>query len=101
MAKATKKKMKDEQSHPSHTEDLIRLRRIKGQIEGVERMIGENRYCMDIVTQIRSIMAALRSTEGLVMERHLRHCVADAINAHDQRKTEEKISELITLFQKR
>lgn len=98
MAKA---KLPSTRPHPSHHEDLVRLRRIKGQIEGVERMIEENRYCMDIVGQIRSIMAALRSTEGLVMERHLRHCVTDAINAKDERVTEEKISELLTLFQKR
>lgn len=104
MAKATvkgNKKSKNEHEHPSHREDLVRLRRIKGQIEGVERMIEENRYCMDIVSQIRSIMAALRSAEGLVMERHLRHCVSDAINAKDERLTEEKINELLTLFQKR
>lgn len=101
MAKAKTKKVKEDIKHPSHAEDLVRLRRIKGQLEGVERMIEENRYCMDIVTQIRSIMAALRSAEGLVMERHLRHCVTDAINAQDERLTEEKIVELTMLFQKR
>ena len=101
MAKTTAKKQKGAARHPSHSEDLVRLRRIKGQIEGVERMIEENRYCMDIVIQIRSIMAALRSTEGLVMERHLRHCVTDAIKANDERLTEQKIKELLTLFQKR
>ena len=101
MAKTVNKKAKSENAHPSHREDLVRLRRIKGQIEGVERMVEENRYCMDIVTQIRSIMAALRSAEGLVMERHLRHCVTDAINAKNERLTEEKINELLTLFQKR
>lgn len=101
MAKTTAKKAKDDHQHPSHREDLVRLGRIKGQIEGVERMIEDNRYCMDIVSQIRSITAALRSAEGLVMERHLRHCVTDAINAKDERLTEAKISELLTLFQKR
>ena len=101
MAKSKLKTPAQAPKHPSHREDLVRLRRIKGQLEGVERMIEEKRYCMDIVTQIRSIMAALRSTEGLVMERHLRHCVQDAINANDERQTEEKINELLTLFHKR
>ena len=101
MPRSTAKKTKVESKHPDHSEDLVRLRRIKGQIEGVERMIEENRYCMDIVSQIRSIMAALRSAEGLVMERHLRHCVTDAIKANDDRLTEQKINELLTLFHKR
>lgn len=100
MAK-TAKKAKGDHQHPSHREDLVRLGRIKGQIEGVERMIKDNRYCMDIVAQIRSITAALRSAEGLVMERHVRHCVTDAINAKNERLTEDKINELLVLFQKR
>jgi CsoR family transcriptional regulator, copper-sensing transcriptional repressor len=87
--------------NPSHQEELIRLKRIRGQIDGIERMIQDKRYCMDIVTQIRSIMAALRSTEGLIMERHVRHCVKDAINSRDERVSEEKISELLEIFQKR
>jgi len=98
MAKAKKSKVT---APADHSEDLVRLRRIKGQLEGVERMVQDGRYCLDIVTQIRSIMAALRSAEGLVMERHVRHCVKDAINARDARLSEEKINELLTLFQKR
>lgn len=84
-----------------HSGDLTRLRRIKGQVEGVEKMIEEKRYCLDIVNQIRSIIAALKSTEGLVMERHIRHCIQDAVHAKDNRLTEEKINELLALFQKR
>jgi CsoR family transcriptional regulator, copper-sensing transcriptional repressor len=89
------------QEHPSHQEELVRLKRIRGQIDGIERMIQDNRYCMDIVTQIRSILAALRSTEGLIMERHVRHCVKDAISSRDERVSEEKIQELLEVFQKR
>lgn len=96
-----KSRSKDKVQGADHTEDLLRLRRIRGQIEGVERMIEEGRYCLDIVTQMRSIMAALKSAEGLVMERHVRHCVKDAIDAKDSRASEQKISELLTLFQKR
>lgn len=101
MAKKVKMKKQVQGPHADHSEDLVRLRRIRGQIEGVERMIEEGRYCIDIVNQIRSIMAALRSAEGLVMGRHVRHCVKDAINANDTRLTEQKINELLTLFQKR
>ncbi len=92
---------KTKSGHPTHQEELVRLRRIKGQVEGIERMIKDQRYCLDIVTQIRSIISALRSTEGVVMERHLRHCVSDAVSAQNERLTQEKIQELIALFQKR
>lgn len=84
-----------------HREDLVRLKRIRGQLEGVERMIEEGRYCLDIVHQMRSIMAAVKSAEGLVMERHVRHCVREAIEARDARRSEEKINELLNLFNKR
>lgn len=94
-------KTKEKMQGTDHTEDLTRLRRIRGQIEGVERMIEDGRYCLDIVTQMRSIMAALKSAEGLVMERHVRHCVKDAIDAKDPRASEQKINELLTIFQKR
>lgn len=92
---------KIQEAGANHTEDLVRLKRIRGQIEGVERMIEAGRYCVDIVNQMRSIMAALRSAEGLVMERHIRHCVKDAVSASDKRLTEQKINELLTLFNKR
>ena len=95
------KEGRDERHPADHSEDLVRLRRIRGQIEGVERMIEDQRYCIDIVHQIRSIMAALRSAEGLVMERHIRHCVKDAVEADDKRLTEQKINELLNLFNKR
>jgi len=87
--------------HHDKSRLLNRLNRIEGQVRGVSRMIEEGRYCMDIVHQIRSIMAALRSAEGLVMERHVRHCVREAIEAKDSRLTEGRIQELLALFQKR
>jgi CsoR family transcriptional regulator, copper-sensing transcriptional repressor len=85
----------------SHREDLIRLNRIRGQIEGIERMITDGRYCLDIVNQIRSVMAAVKSVEGLVLERHLKHCVHDAIEAKDKAVVESKIGELLELFSRR
>lgn len=90
----------DRVPHATHEEDLVRLKRIRGQIEGVERMISEGRYCLDIVNQIRSSMAALRSVENLVMERHVRHCVKDAIDTADRRLTESKVNELIELYRR-
>ena len=86
---------------PDHSEELVRLKRVRGQIEGVERMIQDGRYCIDIVNQMRSVMAALRSVEGLMLERHERHCVKDAISEGETRQGQKKIEELLELFHKR
>ncbi len=92
---------KNKKGHTDHSNDLIRFRRIRGQIEGIEKMIGDGRYCIDIVNQIRSVTAAIKSAESVIVEKHIRHCVKDAIEAKDSRGTEEKINELMNLFQKR
>ncbi len=61
--------------------NLKRLRRIEGQVRGLQRMVEEDRYCADILTQISSVHEALRSTGRELMRNHLRHCVAGAVQA--------------------
>ena len=70
--------------HLSHHGDLPRLRRIKGQVEGLERMIQEGRYCVDILTQIKAARSAMSALEGSVMQRHLEGCdvVVDGGDGH-------------------
>jgi CsoR family transcriptional regulator, copper-sensing transcriptional repressor len=63
--------------------NLKRLRRIEGQVRGLQRMVEEDRYCADILTQISSVHEALRSVGRELMRNHLRHCVATAIRAGD------------------
>ena len=75
-----------------------RLRRIEGQVRGLSRMIEEDRYCIDIVTQISAVRAALRRAEEEILRDHVSHCVEHAIasgNKSDQRK---KISEIIEVL---
>jgi len=77
---------------------LKRLNRIEGQVRGLSRMIEEERYCIDIVTQISAIRAALRRAEEEILRDHVAHCVEHAItsgNKSDQRK---KISEIIEVL---
>ncbi len=77
---------------------LKRLVRIEGQVRGLARMVGEDRYCIDIVTQISAVRAALRRVEEVVLHDHVGHCVEHAIasgNAKDQR---EKIAELMDVL---
>ena len=87
--------------HPSHRAELSRLRRIKGQLEGVERMIEEGRYCPDILVQTRAVSAAVRALEAALLQRHINHCVRDALLSGDEGEREAKVAELIEIFSRR
>lgn len=94
-----KAKQKSHQSgHHDHSVENRRLNRIRGQVDGIQRMIDEGRYCPEIIIQIRAARAALRSLESSIMERHLRGCVTAAMRAKDNHEAETKIRELIQLF---
>jgi CsoR family transcriptional regulator, copper-sensing transcriptional repressor len=86
------------ETHPDHSRILPRLKRAQGQITGVERMISERRYCVDILTQLRAVRAALDAVEANVLENHIRSCVKDAIGSRSTRTSEKKIEELVKLF---
>jgi DNA-binding FrmR family transcriptional regulator len=62
---------------------LARLRRMEGQVRGVQRMVEDDEYCLDVLTQLSAIIAAARQTGLLVLEDHVRGCVADALRADD------------------
>lgn len=76
-----------------------RLKRIEGQVRGLQRMIEEDRYCIDILSQTASVISALKKVEDKVMEQHLRTCVADAMNKGGDHK-EEKIGEVMEVLSK-
>ena len=76
----------------------LRLSRIEGQVRGVSKMIGQERYCIDILTQLRAIRAALGKVETQVLKDHADHCIADAINSGGEDEQRKKFSELIELF---
>jgi len=83
--------------HPCHKAELAKLNRIAGQIEGVKRMIDDNRYCPEILAQLKAVRSAVRTVEANVLENHLQHCVTDAINTGN---TQEKIDEIKDLFKR-
>ncbi|MPY68471.1 MAG: metal-sensing transcriptional repressor [Alphaproteobacteria bacterium] len=87
--------------HPSHRKSLHRLGRIEGQVRGVARMIEEDRYCVDILTQIRAIQAALARVEHQVLREHLEHCVENAIASGDADEQRKKIDELVAVLDHR
>src|SRR5205809_7994674 len=77
---------------------LRRLSRIEGQVRGLARMVDEDRYCIDIVTQISAVRAALRRAEEEILADHVADCVEHAIASGDQREQRRKVSELIDIL---
>ena len=75
-----------------------RLNRIEGQVRGLARMLDEERYCIDIVTQISAVRAALRRLEEEVLRDHVAHCVEGAIASGNKTDQREKISELMAVI---
>jgi DNA-binding FrmR family transcriptional regulator len=74
---------------------MARLRRMEGQVRGVQRMVEEDQYCLDVLTQLSAIIAAARQTGLLVLEDHVRGCVLGAEHGHDEIDREELLTELI------
>jgi DNA-binding FrmR family transcriptional regulator len=80
------------------TATLKRLARVEGQVRGLGRMVGEDRYCIDIITQIAAVRAALRRIEETVLNDHVAHCVEHAIKAGDRNEQRRKVAELMEVF---
>jgi CsoR family transcriptional regulator, copper-sensing transcriptional repressor len=82
------------------TRDAVatRLKRIEGQVRGIQRMVDEGRYCPDIMTQIASVHAALRGVGKVLLRSHLQHCVTDALRNGDSVDAERTYDEVMDLM---
>ncbi len=74
-----------------------RLKRIEGQVRGLQRMVDDDKYCIDILTQINSVQAALEGVSLLLTEDHMRHCVVEAVQAGNG---DEKIDEIMAVLKR-
>ena len=80
--------------------DIVRrLKSVEGHVRGVERMVGEDAYCIDVVNQILAIQRALKKVSGLVLDQHLHHCVTSAIRGTDDNEKEQVLGELLQVFE--
>ncbi|RMF08031.1 MAG: transcriptional regulator [Alphaproteobacteria bacterium] len=75
-----------------------RLNRIEGQIRGIAGMVDADRYCIDVITQIRAVRAALKGVENEVLKDHMGHCVEHAITSGDRNEQRQKMKELLDLL---
>lgn len=93
--------------HPSQprTQDekqkiINRLKRIEGQVRGIQKMVEEDRYCVDILVQISAIQSALKNVGFAVTERHLTHCVSDAIRQGEGKEAIDELMNVLKQFSK-
>jgi len=88
-------------NHPDHSQSLPRLRRLQGQLSGIEKMIQDRRYCVDILIQLRASLSALRNLETEIFENHLRSCVEDTLKNQNSKEVSKKLDEIMDLIKHR
>lgn len=79
--------------HDDKAAVLARLRRVEGQVRGLQRMVEDDTYCIDVLTQVSAATKALQSVAVQLLDDHLRHCVADALHADDAGESDRIITE--------
>jgi DNA-binding FrmR family transcriptional regulator len=84
----------------THHEEIVPLKRIEGQIRGIQKMIEQERYCIDILTQISSVVGAIKRVEKNILDRHLRGCVRESFARGNKEDKEKKVEEIIEVLQK-
>lgn len=75
-----------------------RLRRIEGQVQGLQRMIDHDAYCVDVLLQISAVQGALEQVQKLLLGRHIESCVADALRSGSRSERQQKVDELLEVF---
>jgi DNA-binding FrmR family transcriptional regulator len=84
----------------THDEELARLRKIEGQVRGIQKMIQEKRYCIDILTQLNAVVGAIERVEERVLEKHLRGCVDHSFDKGSKEDRQKKIEEIVDVLRK-
>ena len=88
--------VKQERGYTQRKQELLkRLARIEGQTRGIRGMVEDDRYCIDILTQLGAVSTALESLAVTILDDHVRYCVADALSSGDERAAREKTDELV------
>jgi DNA-binding FrmR family transcriptional regulator len=86
--------------YPSHIENVVALKRIEGQVRGIQKMVQERKYCVDILNQIHAIIAALARVEDKILEKHFENCVTNAIQGKSVVEKANKLSEVMQLIKR-
>jgi len=86
-------------AHEKNEDVLRRLKSVEGHVRGVQRMVEDGAYCIDVVNQIVAIQRALKKVSGLVLDDHLHSCVTDAMRGPDDATRERVLGELLEVFE--
>lgn len=84
--------------NPKHDEQIKYLKKIEGQVRGIQKMIGERRYCVDILLQLHSIIGAIKRVENNILKSHIEGCVTSSLKGKSEKEKQKKIVELIELM---
>ncbi|MFA5239891.1 MAG: metal-sensitive transcriptional regulator [Phycisphaerae bacterium] len=84
--------------NPSHRNSIVALKRIEGQVRGIQKMIEDRKYCIDILNQIHAVKGALGRVEEKILERHLQSCVTEAVKGSSEKKKQQKLDEILNLI---
>ncbi|MCP4649606.1 MAG: metal-sensitive transcriptional regulator [PVC group bacterium] len=85
---------------PDHNESVISLKRIEGQIRGIQRMVEDRKYCVDILTQVQAAKAALSRIERNILQKHIENCVVNAVRGKSAAEKDRKLEEIFKLLKK-
>ncbi|MGD2094723.1 MAG: metal-sensitive transcriptional regulator [Phycisphaerales bacterium] len=85
-------------TNPSHKNNLTALRRIEGQVRGVQKMIENRKYCIDILNQIYAIKGALGRVEEKILKTHFQNCVTEAVKGTSEKEKQQKLDEILRLI---
>ena len=89
-----------DEKHPNYKKYLPRINKISGQLNGIKKMIEEQRYCPEIITQLKAVSSACQSLEIIMLEKHLESCVLEAFQSKDKNAQAKKIKELSLLYKR-
>ena len=92
------KKARKMEQNPDHQDNIVALKRIEGQVRGVQRMIEDREYCIDILNQIQAVKGALARVEEKILQKHFRHCVTTAIMGSSEKEKQQKLDEILKLI---
>ncbi|MFH1460187.1 MAG: metal-sensitive transcriptional regulator [Candidatus Omnitrophota bacterium] len=86
--------------YPDHQENIVSFKRIEGQIRGIQKMVEERKYCVDILTQIQAVKAALARVERNILQKHIENCVVNAVKGKSAVEKNKKLEEIFQLLKK-
>jgi DNA-binding FrmR family transcriptional regulator len=85
-------------THPSHKKHIDALRRIEGQVRGVQKMVEEKRYCVDILTQLSAVSSAVASVQNSILERHFDTCFKSSLEDGSSAERKKKVAEVLRIL---